>query len=479
MAIEAGSRLQVPLRRRIAHAARRDDVQRPPGPRSRLPGLALAAMRRDPLGTLLGLARDHGDIAYVRLGPFDVYMVSDPDDIHDVLVTNGHAFMKGRGLQEAKRILGEGLLTSEGSFHRDQRRTIQPIFHHDRIDAYGPVMVDEALRLTDRWPPGATLDVNAEMMRLTLTIVGRTLFGVDLEADAADVRSALADVLGTFQRVTNPFGALLDRLPLPSTLRYRRAQSRLDGVIDRMVVERRAAGADGSDLLSMLISAQSPRAETDGGAGAGVRGMIDRQIRDEAMTLFLAGHETTAQLMTWTWFALSRSPRTEGRLHAELDTVLAGRPPEVADLVDLPFAGQVLREVLRMYPPAYVLGRLALEDVRIRGYRIPAGSTVLMSPYVVQHDPRWYPEPFRFDPDRWAGDRASERPRYASFPFGGGSRVCIGEGFAWMEAKMILATIAQRWCIRVPRDHLVELRPMVTLRPKGGMPARVERRSVP
>jgi cytochrome P450 len=466
-AVGAGFRMS--LGRRVARAAQRDRVPRPPGPGRGIPGTPLAMMRRDPLGMLLSIARDYGDIAYVRLGPFDVYIVSHPDDIRDVLVTNNHSFMKGRGLQEAKRVLGEGLLTSEGEFHRTQRRLIQPIFHHARIDGYGEVMVSDAVRLTDRWQDGQVLNVHAEMMRLTMVIVGTTLFGADVEGDAADVGTALTAVLGMFQRVSNPFGALLDRLPLPSTKRYQQAQATLDGVIERMIRERRAEGATGTDLLSMLIAAQ----DQESGAG-----MPDRQVRDEAMTLFLAGHETTAQLLTWTWYLLSRSPYVEARLHAELDEVLGDgeRLPTVADIPSLRYTEMVLSEVMRMYPPAYVLGRLALEDVRIGDHRVPAGSTVLMSPYVVHHDPRWYPEPFRFDPGRWTLEEVAKRPRYASFPFGGGPRLCIGEGFAWMEAKLLLATIARRWRLRVPLSHAVELQPMVTLRPKGGMPARVERR---
>jgi cytochrome P450 len=463
----AGTGLQLPLRRRIVRAAARDGTPRPSGPGRGLPGTRLAAMRRDPLGTVLSIARDFGDLAYVRLGPFDVYIVSHPDDIRDVLVTNNRAYMKGRGLQEAKRVLGDGLLTSEGQFHRRQRHLIQPLFHHSRIDAYGAAIVEDALRLTERWPDGGALNVHSEMMRLTLVIVGKTLFGADVEGRAADVGEALTDVLSMFQRVSNPFGAMLDRLPLPSTMRFRNARATLDGVIERMIAERRAAGVMGTDLLSMLIAAQ----DEESGAG-----MTDRQIRDEAMTLFLAGHETTAQLMTWTWYLLSRTPFVEARLHAELDEVLGDRPPTVEDIPDLRYTQMVLAEALRMYPPAYVLGRLALEDVRIRGFDVPAGSTVLMSPYVVHHDPRWYPEPFRFDPGRFTQEATASRPRSAYLPFGAGPRLCIGEGFAWMEAKLLLATIAQRWRLRVPPSHAVELQPMVTLRPRGGMPVRVERR---
>ncbi len=430
-------------------------------------------MRRDPIGSLLTVARDFGDIAYIRLGPFDVYLVSHPDDVRDVLVTRNHAFMKGRGLQEAKRVLGEGLLTSEGDHHRRQRRLIQPIFHHSRIDEYGSVMVEEAMRLSDRWHDGEHLDINAEMTRLTLLIVGRTLFDASLEGDAAGVGRALGQILRMFERVSNPLGALLDRLPLPSTRRFQRAQRDLDSVIERMIAERRDSVSRGEppgrDVLSLLIAAQDEETRA---------GMTDRQIRDEAMTLFLAGHETTAQLMTWTWYLLSRSRQAEAALHDEIDNVLDGRPPSTKDLPNLPFVEMVLTEAMRLYPPAYVLGRIALEDVTIKGYTIPAGATVLMSPFVVHHDPRWFPEPFRFDPSRWdrSGGGANERPRGAFFPFGGGPRLCIGEAFAWMEAKLLLATLAQGWKVRVDAERPVDLQPMVTLRPKGGMPAIVMRR---
>jgi cytochrome P450 len=428
-------------------------------------------MRRDPIDALMAIARDFGDVAYTRLGPFDIYLVSHPDDIRDVLVTNNHAFMKGRGLQEARRVLGDGLLTSEGVHHRRQRRLIQPIFHHSRIDEYGAVMVEEAERASNSWKDGARMDVHAEMTRLTLLIVGRTLFDADLAGDAAGVRQALAQVLQIFERVSSPLGPLLDRLPLPSTRRFERARRDLDAVIGRMISERRAAAARGEppgrDVLSLLIAAQ----DHDSGDA-----MTDQQVRDEAMTLFLAGHETTAQLMTWIWYLLSRNPEAAGTLHEELDRVMGDRPPTVQDIPHLPFTEMVLTEAMRLYPPAYVLGRLALEDVSIREYRVPAGSTVLVSPYVVHHDPRWYPEPFRFDPSRWANDGASSRPRQTFIPFGGGPRVCIGEGFAWMEAKLLLATIARRWEVRVDPNRPVALQPMVTLRPRGGMPAVVTRR---
>ena len=428
-------------------------------------------MRRNPIDSLMAIARDFGDVAYIRLGPFDVYLVSHPDDIRDVLVTKNHAFMKGRGLQEARRVLGDGLLTSEGEHHRRQRRLIQPIFHHSRIDEYGAVMVEEAERAMSGWRDGQRLDVHAEMTKLTLLIVGRTLFDADLAGDAAGVRQALGQVLQMFERVSSPFGPLLDRLPLPSTRRFERARADLDAVIARMIGERRAATARGAppgrDVLSLLIAAQDQESGAE---------MTDEQVRDEAMTLFLAGHETTAQLMTWTWYLLSRNPAAAGTLHEELDRVIGDPPPAVSDIPNLPYTEMVLTEAMRLYPPAYVLGRLALEDVSIGGYRVPTGSTVLISPYVVHHDPRWYPDPFGFDPSRWQRDGASSRPRQAFLPFGAGPRVCIGEGFAWTEAKLLLAAIARRWEIRVDPSRPVALQPMVTLRPRGGMPAVVTRR---
>ncbi len=413
----------------------------------------------------MGLARDHGDLAFVRLGPFDVYAANHPDHVKDVLVTNHRRFMKGQGLQEAKRLLGEGLLTSEGEVHRRQRRLIQPIFHHERTHAYGSAMVEASARTRDRWRDGP-VDMNREMMRLTLTIVGRTLFDADVEGEAAHVGDALTTAMELFDTLTIPFGGLLDRLPLPRTKRFKAAREELFGVIDRMIAEHRARGSERGDLLSMLLAAQ----DEDGGA------MSDQQVRDEAMTIFLAGHETTAQWLTWTWYLLSRNPAAEARLHDELDEVLGDRLPVTQDVERLPYTGMLLSEALRLYPPAYVVGRRALEDHRMGGYLVPAGSLVLLSPWVSHHDPRWFPEPFRFEPGRWVEPERSKRPRHSFFPFGAGPRVCIGEGFAWMEATLALATLASAWRARLDPSHEVEIQPVITLRPKGGMPMTLERR---
>jgi cytochrome P450 len=378
-----------------------------------------------------------------------------------VLVTEHRAFTKGRALHEAKRILGDGLLTSEDELHRRQRRLIQPLFAHRYVATYGEAMVEAAERAAGRWRDGEALDANAEMSRLTLTIVGRTLFDADVEGEAAEIGRALTDSIVMLNRFMLPFSGVLERVPTRTARRLRRARERLDATIYGLIARRRADGAESGDLLSLLLRTEA---------------MSDEQVRDEAMTIFLAGHETTAVALTWTWYLLSQNPRAEARLHEELERELGGRAPAVADLPRLPYAEQVIAESMRHNPPAGVIGRRARVDVDLDGYRIPAGSIVIVSPFVTQRDERWYPEPLRFDPDRFTPEARAQRPRYAYFPFGGGPRVCIGEGFAWMEARLLLATLAQRARLICPRGREVALEPRVTLRPRSGLPMTVELR---
>jgi cytochrome P450 len=416
--------------------------------------------RRDPLGFLVGMWHRYGDIAYFKAGPFEVYLLSHPDAIRDVIVTNNSKFMKGQGLQEMKRLLGEGLLTSEGELHKRQRRLIQPMFHHQRIDGYGATMVEHAVRMREAWEDGQVLDAHQQMMRLTLSIVAKTLFDTDIEeAGATRVAEALGTSLGLFDRLTSPLFVILTRLGYsPENRRFREAKATLDDIVYGMIRERRGTG-DRGDLLSRLLLAQE----------AGGEGMADLQVRDEAITIFLAGHETTANALTWTWYLLSQHPEIEARLHEELDRVLGGQPPTMEDLSKLGYTERVLTESMRLYPPAWILGRRALVDHDVDGYRIPAGSIVVASEYIVHHDPRWFSDPYRFDPDRWEPDQVALRPKFSYFPFGGGQRLCIGEPFAWMEGELLLATIAQRWKLRLVRGHPVGLSPVVTLRPKHGM----------
>ncbi len=434
-----------------------------PGPRGVWPVGQMYAFSRDPLALLKGLARDYGDVARFRAGPHSVYLLSHPDYVRDVLVTNNARFKKGRALQRAKRLLGEGLLTSEGEFHRRQRRLAQPAFHRQRVAAYGRVMVEYAERASARWRDGEELDISEEMMRLTLAAVGKTLFDAEVESDADEVGSALTEVMNLFGYLMLPFSELLEKLPLPPRRRFLRARARLDAVIYRIIEERRREGRDRGDLLSTLLDAVDEEGDRTG--------MTNEQLRDEVMTIFLAGHETTANALTWAWYLLAQNPEAEARLHAELDEVLAGgRAPEPEDVPALPYTEMVVAETMRLYPPAWALGRLALEDHEVGGYLIPRGSLVLVSQYVVQRDPRFWPDPERFDPERWTPEAKGARPQFAYFPFGGGPRRCVGEGFAWTEAVLMLAALARRWRARVVPGRAVETQPRITLRPgKGGV----------
>ncbi len=424
-------------------------------------------------------ARSHGDLVYLRLGPQHIYFVNHPDWIRDILVTHQAGFTKSRMLERARVLLGDGLLTSEGEFHTRQRRLVQPAFHRDRLAGYAATMVDCAAACgtysRDRWESGAKVDVAREMMRLTLAIVARTLFSADVTSEADDIGTALTEVLGLFETVLLPFSEWLEKLPLPSVRRFERARDRLDRTIYRIIEERRASKRDQGDLLSMLLLAQDDERD-DNQDEAGRTGMTDKQVRDEALTLFLAGHETTANALTWTWYLLSQNPEAEAKFHGEIDHVLGERAPTFDDLPRLRYTEMVFAESMRLYPPAWGIGRRTIHEYPIGEYRIPARSILLMSPYVMHRDPRWFAQPDRFDPERWLPDAVAARPKFSYFPFGGGARVCIGERFAWMEGVLLLATIGRKWRLRLADGHRVETRALITLRPKYGMEMIVEPR---
>jgi cytochrome P450 len=426
-------------------------------------------MRRDPLAFLTKLAREYGDIARFRMGPVELHLVNRPEWIRDVLVTHAASFHKGRGLERAKRLLGEGLLTSEDPVHLRQRRMMQPAFHHQRIAGYGEAMVEHAQRLTSTWRDRETRDVAREMTHLTLGIVGRTLFDADVDAEAEEIGEALSAALELFrQTLTLPFFDLLDRLPLPHNRRFAKAKGRIDATIYRLIAERRRRPGGRNDLLSMLLAASD--IEGDGG------GMSDVQVRDEAITIFLAGHETTANALAWTWYLLSQNPEAEARMHAELDAVLADRAPGVGDMPRLAYTEMVLAESMRLFPPAWIIGRRAMEPYSIGGFDVPERSIVLASQWVTHRDPRYFPDPERFDPERWRPAAKEARPKFSYFPFGGGPRVCIGEGFAWMEGILILAAIGSRWRLRLEPGQSIVPAPGITLRPRDGIRMRVEER---
>jgi cytochrome P450 len=435
----------------------------PPGPRARYPGELALALSRRRLEFLVDQQRQYGDVAQFSIGPQVVVLVSDPDRIKDVLVTHARNFHKGRGLEKAKVLLGEGLLTSEDDFHLRQRRLAQPAFHKTRIAAYGEVMAAYAERRAGLWHDGGTIDASTEMAAYTLAVVGKTLFDADIEGEAREIGEALAAAIHSFNYTMLPFGELVLRLPTPAARRFRRGRERLDATIYRLIADRRNAGDDRGDLLSMLLLAH----DTEGDGS----GMSDLQLRDELMTLLLAGHETTANALAWTFYLLSQNPEAESRLHAELDA-LGDAPLGADDVARLPYTRAVVAESMRLFPPAYVIGRRALSEYRIDDYVIPPRSLVLVSQWIVHRDPRWWPEADTFRPERWLpGGSALDpaRPKFAYFPFGAGTRVCIGEQFAWMEGILALATFARRWKLRLVEGHRVVKQPIITLRAKYGM----------
>jgi cytochrome P450 len=419
----------------------------PPGTRGMWPGQTLIAFRRDPLHFLRSLTKRYGDVSSFRIGPQLLVLINDPEAIRDVLVTNQRAFKKGRGLERTKPLLGEGLLTSEGEVHLRQRRLAQPAFHRERIATYGRTMIEGAVRARDRWHDGQTLDFAGEMMALTLGIAGQTLFGADVGGETEAIRGAMAEALQAFEIATLPFFEVFDRLPVPWMRRLTRARATLDAIVYRMIAERRRDGRDRGDLLSMLLV-----------------DMTDTQLRDEILTIFLAGHETTANALTWAMYALSQAPEIDRALAAEAQAL--GGLPSVDDLPRLPYTSAVVSEVLRLYPPAWIIGRRTVTEYSVGGYDLPVGTLVFVSPWVTQRDPRFWVEAERFNPARW---QKEPPPKFAYFPFGGGSRVCIGESFAWTELTLVLATLAQRWRFELVPGHPVAPKPVVTLRPRYGM----------
>jgi cytochrome P450 len=423
--------------------------------------------RRDSLAFYVRCARKYGDVFTIRFGHLQAVVLTHPDFIEQVLIGQNRNFVKHFGIQLMRPMLGNGLLLSEGDFWLRQRRLVQPAFHRGRFDAYGAVMVDHVRRLLEKFRDGETRDLHREMMGLTLAIAAETLLGADVSEVTADVGAALDLLMADFMyRFASPF-PVPPWVPTPRNRRRRWAMQRLDSIIHGIIRERRAAGDDRGDLLSMLLRV---RDENDG------TGMTDQQLRDEMMTLFLAGHETTANSLTWTWYLLAQHPEIEEHLLAEVKEVLGDRLPTAADLPRLRYAEWVINESMRLYPPVVGFGRKAVERCEIGGYEIPAGGTVILSQWVVHHDPRWFDGPEEFRPERWDNDLIHRLPKYAYFPFGGGPRVCIGNTFALMELVLVLATIAPRYAFRLVPGRPVKLWPTVSLRPANGLPVVLHRR---
>ncbi len=456
----------------VPSAARR--IPRPPGPNSAAFIAAMLSGRVAPHGMFTRVAREHGRIAHIRLPNEHLYVLSHPDLVRSVFVTHGRSTMKGRGIQQMRPLLGDGLLTSEGELHRRQRRLVQPAFHRQRIAGYADTMVAAALERGQSWQDGDRVDLAAEMSSLALDIVGRTLFGTDLSDAASEVADALTALLNNFQRrMTGGADGLLDRLPTRANARRQQALETLDAIIVRLIAAHRDQPETPTDnVLSMLLSARDE--EGDG------TGMSDRQVRDEVMTLVLAGHETTANALTWAWFLIGRHAEVAERLHAEVDMLQAR--PTLDSVRALPWTHAVVAETLRLYPPAWTIGRRTTEDLEVDGWTLPAGSLTLASQWVLHRDPRWWGDGDSFRPDRWLDadgafdETAPGQPKGAWFPFGLGARVCIGESFAWTEAVLVLATLARSWAPIIMADREPAVRPAVTLRPRDGMRAVLRQR---
>jgi len=432
----------------------------PPGPRGHLLVGCLPEFRRDMLGFLAACARDYGDVVPIRVAKRRLILLSHPDLIEEVLTARARHTTKTAILQMLRPVLGDGLLLSEGDSWLRQRRLMQPAFHRQRIAGYGDVMAGYAERGMADWRDGQTRDVHADMMAITQGIVAKTLFDADVSDDAYDVGHALHVLMEDFSRRRTTLFALPRFVRTPARRRARAAVERLDRIVYDIIATRRGSDEDRGDLLSILLAAR----DADDGSR-----MTDRQVRDEIMTLFLAGHETTAVSLSWTWYLLAQHPEVEATLAAELRGVLDGRLPTVADLPQLRYAEMVVMESMRLYPPAFTLTRRVAEACEVGGHRIEAETTLIMSQWIVQRDARWFDAPEAFRPERWENDLAKRLPRYAYFPFGGGPRLCIGSTFAMMEATLLLATIARRFRFRLAPGASVKPLLSVTLRPAEGI----------
>jgi len=430
----------------------------------------LPAVRRDPIGVFMRAARQFGDVTYFKIGPRRGFLVTNPDDVRHVLQDNARNYHKSPLYEKLRMFLGNGLLTSEDDFWLRQRRIAQPAFHRQRMAAIAGVMAQLARDAAARWRPlaaaGRPVDIDEEMMRLTRTVVLRALLGADLGPFTSTIDDAWTIIN---QHVGESFWSLgLDTLPTLKYRRFKAARAVLRGAVDHVIAERRRNPSGSADLLSMLMSA---RDEETG------ESMSDDQLRVEVTTFLLAGQETTSLALTWTWYLLSQHSAARDRLEAEIDTVLDGRPPDYSDLANLPYLRMVVDESMRMYPPAWGFSRQALADDTLGGFRLPRGWLAFVIPYVMHRLPAYWQDPDVFEPERFLPDRSAERPKFAFIPFGAGPRRCIGDQFALIETQLSVATFAQQYRLHLQPGHKVDPWPLITLRPRFGMPMTIERRT--
>lgn len=432
---------------------------RAPGP---APRAAFANLRRfinDRLGFLKELHDRYGDVCRLRMGFTEIYLVSDPGLVREILLDNA-IYLKSSGSKLMSVILGRGVVLAEGESHRQQRKRILPAFHRSRIATYADTIVAYAQATGERWRCGQTVDIYSEMMQLSLEIVCKCLFNAEIGGLTAGVQRAMADILPFVERIVEVTGVLKMFLPTPTNLRFWRARRYLNRLIYNVIRERRESRSDTGDLLSMLLAAQ----EQQGGET-----MTDQQVRDEVMTLFVAGHETSATALAWTWYVLATRPDIAARVYEEVDTLLDGRRPTIEDVARFRYTRMVILETMRLYSPVYLYDRSPSCDVVLGGYRIKKGAILFLSPYVMHRHPRYYADPDQFDPERWRPEAAEKRPKHAYFPFGGGPRTCVGEQFAWTEMVLIVATLLQRWRVELAPDQRIVVEPLITMRPKYGI----------
>lgn len=461
----------------MASAARNDEPKNhssgpaayrfPPGFKRNLLWFALRKFRpANPILLFQHLAQEYGDIAHYKIGWHHIVFLNHPDYIREVLVVQNDNFIKERTVQRTKMLLGEGMITAEGAQHRAQRQVAQPAFHRQRIPEYARTMVQEAVRVRHRWRAGETRNIAIDMMHLTLNVVAQTLFATDLAEEVDELADAINRIMGLYNfLVMLPAAEWLVHVRPPGLGAFVRARKRLDAVVFRMIAAHRRRGAEGGSLLDLMLASAPDQSSTS-----------EQSLRDQVITIFLAGYETVANALSWTWYLLSQNPECERLFHAEIDRELRGRLATFDDVPRLRYVEMVLAESMRLYPSAWAMGRYARADFQLGDFFLPAKTTVLMSQFITHRDARFFPDPLRFDPERFTLDAKSRRTKLTYFPFGAGVRQCIGESFAWMEGVLLLATLGQKWKLRLVPGHCVEPEPLITLRPKYGMRMQVESR---
>jgi cytochrome P450 len=452
------------------HIVSRPGARYPEGPRLVRRLTSGEFFRQNAADFMLTTASRFGDLNHYTGFGRQIFQFNHPQLIQELLLRDAPHHHRGLVMQRARLVLGEGLLTSEAPLHLRQRRLAQPAFHRQRIASYGQIIAGYTAEMTSRWASGKVMDLHPEMLLLALRIVGKTLFDTNVEGEVEQIAQAVDSFMGFLPLAFLPFPEVVLQLPFPLMTRIRRGQAYLDGLIYRMIAERRKDPRDRGDLLSMLLAAVDTEENTGG--------MTDKQVRDECLTVMLAGHETSANALSFALWELARNPEVQDRLYQECRTVLGERLPAAEDYGQLGYAAQVFAETIRIYPPVWVTARTAAEEYAYRGITIPKGA-ILLAPQMVAHrDPRFWDDPLRFDPQRFTEENKARRLRFCYFPFGAGARQCIGEGLAWMEGVLILAYVARHWRLSLPHGapRNLPLRPAISLRPKGGVHLRIDRR---